>query len=330
VQDDLPYGVRIGDGTGVGGPLVEPALPVEHPVPALLRCPPSVVVGIRLRSPCFNVGSTARLCHVVERLVAEQVSRILNVPPHPRIRRHAVHDGKADQRRCFNAPGHQLAVVTVRQPALPEPRTGLWRDRLCPVCAGRDHAEANHDRGQAVALDGLSIKQWPSLGVHTKGRKAATTYLLGIPDLLEVVRSWDRLLRAHLGGDDLGYAHIHCDGSRFLPGQPATDTRRHRVRKGMRQLCKLAGVEYKRPHTLRHGHALYALGRARTIAELKAVSQNLMHSSIAITDGVYGVLSDGDLRARIAGLTKEKSAGVDDPALATLVDLVAERLASAK
>ena len=95
----------------------------------------------------------------------------------------------------------------------------------------------------------------------------------------------------------------------------------------MRQLCDLVGVEYKRPHALRHGHALYALSKARTIAELKAVSQNLMHSSIAVTDGVYGVLTDSDLQARIADLTKEKSAGVDDPALGTLVDLVAERLA---
>ena len=55
-----------------------------------------------------------------------------------------------------------------------------------------------------------------------------------------------------------------------------------------------------------------------------------MHSSIAITDGVYGVLSEDDLRARIAGLTERKSVGIDDPTLATLVDLVAERLASAK
>jgi len=45
---------------------------------------------------------------------------------------------------------------------------------------------------------------------------------------------------------------------------------------------------------------------------------------------VYRFLNDGDLRARIAGLTEKKSVGIADPTLATLADLVAERLVSAK
>ena len=54
---------------------------------------------------------------------------------------------------------------------------------------------------------------------------------------------------------------------------------------------------------MRHGHAVYALKRARTIAEYKAVSQNLMHASLTITDGVYGVLTGADVQSTIAGLT---------------------------
>lgn len=41
---------------------------------------------------------------------------------------------------------------------------------------------------------------------------------------------------------------------------------------------------------------------AKDIAALKAVSQNLMHSNISITDGVYGVLSDNDVKGQIATL----------------------------
>jgi len=41
---------------------------------------------------------------------------------------------------------------------------------------------------------------------------------------------------------------------------------------------------------------------AKDIAALKAVSQNLMHSNLSITDGVYGILSEIDTRERILGL----------------------------
>jgi hypothetical protein len=44
---------------------------------------------------------------------------------------------------------------------------------------------------------------------------------------------------------------------------------------------------------------------AKDIQALKAVSQNLMHSNISITDGVYGILSDNDVRGKIAALGKQ-------------------------
>jgi hypothetical protein len=46
---------------------------------------------------------------------------------------------------------------------------------------------------------------------------------------------------------------------------------------------------------------------ARDIAALKAVSQKLMHSNISITDGVYGILSDNDVRGKIAELGQQIS-----------------------
>jgi len=47
---------------------------------------------------------------------------------------------------------------------------------------------------------------------------------------------------------------------------------------------------------------VFALKRARTVAELKAVSQNLMHADLTVTNGVYGVLTDNDLQQTIASL----------------------------
>jgi hypothetical protein len=49
---------------------------------------------------------------------------------------------------------------------------------------------------------------------------------------------------------------------------------------------------------------VYALKKARSIADLKAVSQNLMHSSLTITDSIYGILTGSDVAERIAGLNR--------------------------
>jgi hypothetical protein len=41
---------------------------------------------------------------------------------------------------------------------------------------------------------------------------------------------------------------------------------------------------------------------AKDVSALKAVSQNLMHENLSITDGVYGIFSQTDVRQQIAML----------------------------
>ena len=41
---------------------------------------------------------------------------------------------------------------------------------------------------------------------------------------------------------------------------------------------------------------------AQDVAALKAVSQNLMHENLTVTDGIYGVLSDVDVKNQIGML----------------------------
>jgi len=64
-------------------------------------------------------------------------------------------------------------------------------------------------------------------------------------------------------------------------------------------------MPYHSPHKFRHGHAVYALKRAKDVSAPKAISQNLMHQNLTITDGVYGILSDADVRNQIAALGGE-------------------------
>ncbi len=85
----------------------------------------------------------------------------------------------------------------------------------------------------------------------------------------------------------------------------------------MRNVFKLADLPYKSPHKFRHGHAVYALQHAKTMADYKAVSMNLMHGDIRVTDGIYAPLAGDEVQQRIAGLTNSAvgPAGAQVPAV---------------
>jgi integrase len=155
----------------------------------------------------------------------------------------------------------------------------------------------------AVDLDNLTIKQWPKLGVKTKFSKHATTFLLDIPELLEVVRSWDKDVRLVCRTNGLWFAQVSPDTGKIIPD--ATQAGEHRssiASKDLRRWLSKVNLPYHSPHKFRHGHAVYALKNAKDISAWKAVSQNLMHENLSITDGVYGILSEADVRNQIVGL----------------------------
>lgn len=161
------------------------------------------------------------------------------------------------------------------------------------------------------------VRQWPSLGVRTKGGKAANTWLLNIPDLRATVAHWDARVRAALPLTAPWWPLAMPDGCTFSHAERGKATS---FDKRLRRLCEAAGIEYKSPHSLRHGHAVWALERCQTMADLKAVSQNLMHSSLGITDKIYSVLLDDQVLTHLQGLSEGGSpspaAGVDVKALA--------------
>jgi integrase len=163
----------------------------------------------------------------------------------------------------------------------------------------------------ALDLDSLSVKQWPELGVVTKNGKAATTYLLNIPDLLDIIRSWDNVVRSGSSPTVMWYSRLKynpaADKVTVDKATVASVRRSGLVADSLKRLCESEGINYRSPHKLRHGHAVYALKQARTIAELKAVSQNLMHSDLRITDKIYGVLTENDVQGLITGLTRDNS-----------------------
>jgi len=194
---------------------------------------------------------------------------------------------------------------------------------------------------EALDVSGRSVRQWPSLGVATKNGKSATTYLLEIPDLLAVVETWDALVRARLPLSAPWYTPIVSRwGEQKLSDGPAGSNRSTALVKRMRKLFDQAGLPYKSPHKFRHGHAVYALQHAKTMADYKAVSMNLMHEDIRVTDGIYAPLASDEVRQRVAQLTgvpamplvvdgnlAELVRGLSDAQLSQALVVVAERLA---
>lgn len=158
---------------------------------------------------------------------------------------------------------------------------------------------------EAVNIRDFTVLQWPSLGVKTKIQKTATTYLLDIPVLSIVASKWDEVVREVLPKHGYWFAPISPETGEINPDFREVGVHRQaKLRKDLKEWLARVDLPYHSPHKLRHGHAVYALKQARDMADHKAVSQNLMHSNISVTDGIYGILSADDTRKRIANLGK--------------------------
>jgi hypothetical protein len=81
---------------------------------------------------------------------------------------------------------------------------------------------------------------------------------------------------------------------------------------------------YYSPQKFRHGNAVYSIKLAKDIAALKAVSQTLMHSNLSITDGIYGILSEIDIRKQIDRLvpSNPNSENINNKLLIALRDIL--------
>lgn len=146
-----------------------------------------------------------------------------------------------------------------------------------------------------VDIERRRVSQLPEKGVQTKNTKAAVTFLLPIPDLLEVVKAWDEHMHALKSGSFAWYPAIILGVEKAGLIEGGYYGRTETFKKGLKELCDLADLPYKSPHKIRHGHGVYGVKKAKNIGELKAISQNLMHANIGITDGIYGKLAEDDL-----------------------------------
>ncbi len=160
----------------------------------------------------------------------------------------------------------------------------------------------------AVDIEGRTIKQFPSLGVRTKYRKYAVTYLLPILELIPNVQDWDREVRMVLSDDGYWFAPISPDNREIdTRCNSIGDHRANLARKNLKVWLKKVGLPYRSPHKFRHGHIQYGMKHSSTIEDFKAVSMNVMHEEMSTTDEIYSRLKDDDVRRSIQSLNNKSS-----------------------
>lgn len=170
------------------------------------------------------------------------------------------------------------------------------------------------------------VHQNPSKGIRTKNHKAAITSLLTIPDLFDVVKAWDVKVRAVYSGNAAWYALLKTSGDEFAPASPPPIGRDTVFRNGLATLCEMAGVKYLSPHKFRHGHVVYAMSNVYDMRGIKAVSQNVMHKSIEITDGIYGGLLSDDVHDVISNIGANQPSKKTESKPADLHSVLVEKL----
>ena len=159
---------------------------------------------------------------------------------------------------------------------------------------------------QAVDVEKRVVYQFPNLGVRTKNRKYGTTFLLNIPELIKVVKEWDDEVRKALPSNGLWFALLdpktgEIDPTKLIAGE----SRKNIFTKNLKKWLEKVDLPYHSPHKFRHGFTHYGLEHALTIEDYKAISMNLMHSSMEITDQYYSNLNDTTIKARIESLGKK-------------------------
>jgi hypothetical protein len=103
------------------------------------------------------------------------------------------------------------------------------------------------------------------------------------------------------------------------------------ARKNIKAWLEDGNLPYHTPHKFRHGHIHYGSAPARAIEDFNAVSMNVMHSSMKITDEFYSNLSDAEIKRRIDALTLEKPNILsDDSLMALLKDFLIWRASQGK
>lgn len=146
------------------------------------------------------------------------------------------------------------------------------------------------------------IDQNPKDKIRVKFSKRITTYLFKFDDtLFKYFDDYYSFLinKGHSKKSALfPKAKINMNGSSFCKSTSLSEEHlsASRVREIIRERCKEANLQYFIPHSFRHAAIAQAFENCSDAQEIKAISQNVGHSSITHVMNIYGQLPEKTLK----------------------------------
>lgn len=187
-------------------------------------------------------------------------------------------------------------------------------------------------------VEGLTIMQDPSKGVHTKFSKTIYTTLFRFDkELLDYVLDWYKYLTEEklftmdnpLFPSTLIEQESKNNHSFTAKGiEPIFWKNAGAMRKIFKDRANQTGVEYFSPHKFRHFAISQASKHANNAEELKAVSQNVGHENLTTTFFGYGAIDNFRVNEIISGMNfekKERKIKLDKETIEQLKDLLSEQ-----
>ena len=138
---------------------------------------------------------------------------------------------------------------------------------------------------KAVDLISLEVRQTPELGIRTKNKKSATTFIIELQEIFDIVKAWDAKVRTVLSPEGFWFAPIAPQTGDFdLEVTEVGEHRATRFRKDLNEWLSKHSLEYHTPHDFRRGHANFLFDKAKDVNDMEAVRDNLMHESLTTTE----------------------------------------------
>ncbi len=160
----------------------------------------------------------------------------------------------------------------------------------------------------AVDLRKLDVRQSPGLGMITKNKKVATTYLLDIEKVISLVREWDDFVRSKLPADGYWFAPLSPKTGEIDPNPAkANENRSNLFRKNLHKWLEKNQSSSHCPHDFRRGHANFLFDRAQDIGDLDAARENLMHEHLTTTE-MYARKRKAQVKSRIQNMSNQRTA----------------------
>jgi integrase len=157
---------------------------------------------------------------------------------------------------------------------------------------------------KAVNLEELEVRQSPELGMRTKNKKSATTYILDIEPIMRHVYEWDEFVRPKLPPTGFWFAPLNSTtGDINTSAVKVGENRPSIFRKDLTTWLKKHQALLHSPHDFRRGHASFLWERSKDFNDLLAIKENLMQENLATTE-IYARKKKTQIKKLVHNLMK--------------------------